>query len=235
MFLVAEKYIMSKKFVYVSEEDRFNAIQNAAWEFVEHRNADIVEVMKGVVDPRKEFSDLFDFDTHTMRADVYEKVKANLLDVILKSNSGFDAESEHVTSMVDSSIKTYIDWLKRRNECGPITWDDFRKRLYKIDLKNSRYGIRFQTFGKCYVQMCFNGIDIQYGDGKDLLRLYRADCEKSPEGTVINANDYVIISGSDIKEISMGYADLMYRSGLRDVTIEYGNGESHSFRFSDDN
>ena len=39
----------------------------------------------------------------------------------------------------------------------------------------------------------------------------------------------------DIETIHMGYADLIYEMGLRDVTISYTNGEKVFLRFSEEN
>lgn len=226
---------MSKEFNYVPMKERVNLLYEITENFVEHKSAPIVDIMDGKVDPRKEFNALFDFANETLRQDVYIECKKVLTTKIMKENPDYLAESEEVQNCVNSGISYFIRWVKTRSESGNITWEDLRKRLHNIPWRETEFGIRIQHFGNAYYKLHFNYMqDLHNGCLKFYNAEYQEDSNKEDED-VIDMASYVAFGSDDIESIHMGYADLVYEAGLRDVTISYKNGEKVFLRFSEEN
>lgn len=226
--------VMGKELNYVTMKERHTLIHNIVMSFVEHRSVSIADITDGKVDPHQELMDLFDFKTLGMKSKVYVAVKNALTEKMLSVNPDFTDCSEEIVEFVESSVTNYVLWIQKRSKQGVITWEELKKMLHSINMEASSFGVRVQHFGKAYYQLYFNYLE----DKGDIITLYNADwdedCEKSDEGTVIDTASYVSISNKDIKEIQIGYADLVYECGLRDVTITYKNGETVFLRFSED-
>lgn len=232
---------MSKKeFQRVSKEERYNLIYKVCESFVEHKSALVVDIMDKKVNPRQEFEDLFDFKNIKLRKDVYEKVRDTLTEKVLSVNPSYTLSSyvemetqETVLDYVETWIKGFVKSIKRRSENGIVTWEDFKNHLHSVDLRNSPFGIRVQTFGKTYSEIHFNYML----DSGDCIKLYNAEWQDddAEDEAIIDTASYVAISNKDIEEIWIGNADLIYQSGLRNAHIKYNNGEVIFFRFSEEN
>lgn len=227
---------MSKEFNYVSMKERVNLLYKTTESFVEHKSAPIVDIMDGKVDPRKEFNELFDFEKETLRQDVYAECKKVLTTKIMEENPDYSGESEEVQDCVNSSIHSFISWVKARSENGNITWDELLKHLRCIPWKDTNFGLRIQHFGKAYYELHFNYMD---DSNKEYLKFYNAEYQEETEtqceDIIVDMASFVGISSDDIESIHMGCADLVYEVGLRDVTISYTNGEKVFLRFSEEN
>lgn len=223
---------MSKEFKYVSMKERVDLLYKTVESFVEHKSAPIVDIMDGKVDPRKEFNNLFDFEKETLRPDVYEECKKVMTEKFLAENSDYSAESEEMQDFVNSSIHSFISWVKARSENGNITWDELLEHLRCIPWKDTNFGLRIQHFGKAYCELYFNYMD---DSNKEYLKFYNAEYKEECEDIIVDMASYVAVVSDDIESIHMGNADLVYEAGLRDVTISYTNGEKVFLRFSEEN
>lgn len=227
---------MSKEFNYVSMKERVNLLYKVTESFVKHKSAPIVDIMDGKVDPRKEFNDLFDFEKETLRTDVHEKCREVMTEKILAENPDYSSESEEVQDCVNSSIRSFISWIKARSVNGNITWDELLEHLRCIPWKDSNFGLRIQHFGKAYYELHFNYMD---DSNKKYLKFYNAEYQEETEtqceDIIVDMASFVGICSDDIESIHMGFADLVYEAGLRDVTISYTNGEKVFLRFSEEN
>ncbi len=225
---------MSKEFKYVPMKERVNLLYKATETFVEHKSAPIVDIMDGKIDPRKEFNELFDFEKETLRPDVYDECKKVLTIKIMEENPDYSVETEEIQDCIKSSIAYFIRWVKARSESGNITWDELVSRLHNIPWEETEFGVRIQNFGKVYYELYFNYMqDLHNG----CLKFYNAEYPKDTDSDecVIDMASHVAIVSDDIETIHMGYADLIYEMGLRDVTISYTNGEKVFLRFSEEN
>lgn len=227
---------MSKEFKYVSMKEIVNLLYKTTESFVEHKSAPIVDIMDGKADPRKEFNELFDFEKETMRQDVFTECKKVLIAQIIKENPDYSAESEEIQNCINNGISYFISWAKARSENGNITWGELLEHLRCIPWKDTNFGLRIQHFGKAYYELHFNYMD---DSNKERLKFYNAEYQEETdtqcEDTVVDTASFVVISSDDIESIHMGYADLVYEAGLRDVTISYTNGEKIFLRFSEEN
>lgn len=227
---------MSKEFKYVSMKERVDLLYKTVESFVEHKSAPIVNIMDEKVDPRKEFNALFDFEKESLRTDVHEKCIEVMTEKFLAENQDYSSESKEVKDCVNSSINSFISWVKARSENGNIAWDELLEHLRCIPWKDTNFGLRIQHFGKAYYELHFNYMD---DSNKEYLKFYNAEyqkeTEKQCEDIIVDMASFVGISSDDIESIHMGYADLVYESGLRDVTISYSNGEKVFLRFSEEN
>ena len=153
---------------------------------------------------------------------------------IMEEYPDYLAESKDVQDCINSSIAYFIRWVKARSERGNITWDDLVKRLHKVPWEETEFGVRIQNFGKVYYELHFNYMqDLHNG----CLKFYNAEYLEDTDNDecVIDMTSHVAIVSDDIESIHMGYADLVYEMGLRDVTISYKNGEKVFLRFSEEN
>ncbi|MBQ2882506.1 MAG: hypothetical protein IJE43_01855 [Alphaproteobacteria bacterium] len=225
---------MRKEFKYVSMKERVKLLYKATESFVRHKSAPIVDIMDGKIDPRKKFNALFDFEKETLRPDVYDECKKVLTVKIMEENSDYSVETREVQDCIKSSIAYFIRWVKARSESGNITWDELVNHLHNIPWEETEFGVRIQRFGKAYYELHFNYMqDLHNGCMKFYNAEYPEDTDN--DGCVIDMASYVAIVSDDIETIHMGYADLIYEVGLRDVTISYTNGEKVFLRFSEEN
>lgn len=198
---------MCKPLKYVPVNERFELIQKTAMMY----------------------TDLFKFEADEFEPDLYERVRALLTAHIAAENPDYKPFSKKAEEEAESTISSYIAWLKRRNEHGKITWEELTKRLRKAHIQGNE--IRVQIIGKYYCQFYFNCI---LNEG-EVFRLFRVnlDGEGNGRNKTMDTRSYAAISKDDIEEIDMGGADLIYSSGLREVTVTYKNGERISLKFSE--
>lgn len=92
---------------------------------------------------RKQLEAVLDFDNLTMDEKYISEVRE-----LFKSNE--DEAGEDI-------IKGYVGFVKERSGSGEIAWDEFMKRLKKLSLEYSDFGIRIQRFSKsAYWEIFFN-------------------------------------------------------------------------------
>lgn len=220
---------MSKKeFKNVPAQESYLTLYKAVESIMSHTSAP-----DGDENPRKKFEELFDFDLMQMKPDAQEKVQSIFAEKVVSLNPGYSVDSKEISPYVENSIKCFVENIKRRCENGIITWEEFKRHLHNVDLQNSPFGIRFQNLGKVYTEIYFNFLQ----DEGEVIKLYKAEWNNSDseDKATIDKASYIIIPSKGIEEIWIGSADLMYQSGLREAHIAYNNGESVSFRFSEEN
>lgn len=221
---------MNKEFKYVSMQECVNVLFETVESFVEHKSALLDDIIDKKADPRKEFNELFDFESETLRTDVYEECNKVLTNRISEENPDYSTESEEIQNYVSGSIEYFIRWVKARSEEGYISWDELMNHLHKIPWRETVFGIRIQRFGKVYYELRFNYMqEVENG----YLKFFNAEYQEDED--ILYAGSYVAFGSKDIESIYMGYADLMYGVGLRDVTITYADGETVFLRFSEEN
>ncbi len=217
---------MSKNFQYVFVEDRINVLYDAAASFVNQSSENA----------RQEFNALFDFENKTLRADVHAKCEQAVAEKIHEANPDYPVDSADVQDFAEVSIGSFISWVERRNEEGEITWRELLNHLKSIPWEYSNFGIRIQRFGSVYYELHFNYMD---ATNTDYLKFYNAEyieeTDEHGEDIIVDTASFVGIPSKNIESIHMGCADLVYRVGLRDVTIKYTDGEQVFLRFSESN
>lgn len=218
----------------VSMEECVKLLYKKVESFVEHPSAKVVDILDKKVNPREQFTALFDFENQTLREDVYKEC-VKVIEPLLREADP-DGDEEDLQMYVTSRIKWFVRWVERRNAHGDITWSELLEHLNMIPWDGGNFGLRIQLFGKVYCELRFNYMDDW---DKDYLKFYHAeypDGDGEEESDIlISMASYVGISSDGIESIHMGQADLIYGVGLRDVTITYANGEKVFLRFSEDN